>query len=89
MSSVHIELAKKNAEKVQAIETYKKMDQERENIITELIDTYNSSNTFDLTKLNQWTSKMNSFAIKNQIPPRKIISKEMFLNYVNSIEEEM
>lgn len=87
MSSVHIELAKKNAEKVQAIETYKKMDQERENIITELIDTYNSSNTFDLSRLNQWTTEMNSFAVKNQIPTRKIITKEMFLDYVNSIEK--
>ncbi|MFV9510982.1 DUF2533 family protein [Tepidibacillus sp. LV47] len=85
MSSVHLEITKKVNEKVKAIETYKKMDQQRELIIDQLIDDYKAGKPIDLTKLNQWTKQMNQFAIKHQLPTRKIVTKEMFKSYVQTL----
>lgn len=82
-----MELAKKNAEKVQVIQQFKQMDEERENIIAELTKSYTLKKTIDISKLNQWTEVMNAFAAKNQLPQRKIITEEMFLEYLRNISK--
>ena len=83
MTSVHLELAKKVNEKVKAIESYKQMDQQREQIIEKLITDYQAGKAVDLAILNNWTQKMNEFAVQNQLPPRKIVTKEMFESYMS------
>jgi len=83
MSNVHDEISKKVKEKVDSIEMYKSMDIERERIIEELISDYNNIKKVDLTKLNNWTIKMNQFAAKNQMPARKLVTLEMFDAFVS------
>ncbi|TCS83778.1 DUF2533 family protein [Tepidibacillus fermentans] len=83
MASVHLEISKKVNEKVKAIETYKKMDQQREAIIDKLVADYQAGKPIDLAPLNQWTQKMNEFAVKNQLPTRKIVTIEMFESFMN------
>lgn len=82
MSNVHDEISKKVKEKVDSIETYKRMDIERERIIEGLIGDYNNIKKVDLTKLNSWTIKMNQFAVKHQMPTRKLVTMEMFEAFV-------
>lgn len=84
MTNVHMEISKKVQEKVDAIAKYREMDHRREEIITKLVEDYKKTNRVDLTPLNQWTEQMNSFAQKNDMPLRKIVSLDMFIEYVNS-----
>ena len=85
LSSVHIELSKKVNEKVTAIEAYKQMDQQREQIIEKLASEYKEGQKIDISSLNQWTQKMNDFAVKNQLPTRKIITVDMFKEYFDKL----
>lgn len=82
MTSVHNELSKQVKEKVQSIEKYKQMDSQRENIIAQLIDDYRAGKKVDLGPLNKWTEEMNKYAVKNQLPTRKLVTKEMFEDYI-------
>ncbi len=80
--SVHNQISRKVNEKLTAIEEYKQLDNQREILIIEAIKKYQSSNYVELTKLNELTKEMNQLASKHQFPHRKIVSKEMFLEYV-------
>ena len=84
MTNVHLEISKKVQEKVDAIAKYREMDNKREEIIANLVDEYQQTGKVDLTSLNQWTERMNSFAQKNAMPIRKTVSLEMFIEYVNT-----
>jgi len=85
LTSVHIDISKKVTEKVNAIEAYKKMDQDREAIITNLVEDYRLGKDIDLQPLNDWTNEMNTFAVANQLPVRKNVTKEMIEAYIKSI----
>ena len=82
MSSVHLAISKQVNKTVSTIEQYRKMDAKREGIIEELMSDYRSGKKIDLTELNQWTENMNQFAVENQLPPRKIVTIEMFETFV-------
>ncbi len=85
MSAVHNEISKKVKEKVDAIETYKQMDLQRESIISQLMKDYQSANPIELSLLNNWTKEMNQFAQKHQLPLRKYVSMEMFIDYISRL----
>lgn len=86
MSSVHIKISQQVRKTVDSIEIYKDMDQQREKIISQLIDDSRSGKTVDLVKLNQWTKKMNEYAIPNKLLPRKYVTAEMFEVYVKKLK---
>lgn len=88
MKSVHNSISEKVKEKVTAIETYKQMDQQRENIISNLLNEYLNYGKVELSALNGWTKKMNEYAVQNQLPTRDYVTLDMFLTYVNTIKEK-
>ncbi len=85
MNEVHLEISKKVSTKVEAIEFYKQLDEHREHIISLLLQDYEQGINIDLTQLNQWTKDLNQFAVKHQLPTRKIVSKEMFELFVKNM----
>ncbi|OEF96898.1 hypothetical protein BHF71_03995 [Vulcanibacillus modesticaldus] len=83
--SVHNEISKQVEEKVQAIKKYQQMDEQRERIISQLIEDYKAGKMINLAKLNSWTKEMNQFAIKHQLPTRKEVTIEMFKNFIEKL----
>lgn len=79
--TVHYEISKKVNEKLKAIEKYKQFDIQREMLISDELQKYLASNLINLDILNKKTKEMNLFAIKHQLPQRKIVTREMFLIY--------
>lgn len=79
--NVHSDISKKVNEKLNAIEKYKQFDIQREILIAEALKKYQSSNYVNLNNLNRLTKEMNQLAIKHQLPQRKIVSTEMFLEF--------
>lgn len=82
MSSVHMQISRKVQETVDRIEQFKSMDKKREELIEKLISEYKRYNKVDLSELNQWTKEMNEFARKYNMPLRKHVTLEMFLNVI-------
>lgn len=84
MSEVHRHISKQVEEKVKAIERFKALDEQREQMIMQLIENYRLGRQVELNELNRLTSEMNQLALKYQLPSRKIVTWEMFETYVKN-----
>lgn len=84
MSEVHRHISKQVEEKVKAIEWFKTLDEKREQIIMQLIESYRLNRQVELKELNGLTSEMNQLALKYQLPSRKIVTWEMFETYAKN-----
>jgi hypothetical protein len=80
--SVHLEISKKVQEKLNIVETYRKLDEKRELYITEALEKEKSGGDFNVDKINQVTEEINQFAAIHHLPVRKFVTKQMIKEYL-------
>jgi len=85
LSEVHDQIAKQVEEMQKAIASFKRMDQKREEIISQLVERFHQGEKIDLTPLNDWTKEMNQFAAQYHLPIRKYVTMEMFESYAKKL----
>jgi hypothetical protein len=81
--SVHLQIAEQVKNHREAQKQFLHLDAAREQAIDHVLELAKSNKEFQTTEINQITDEMNKIAMKFQFPPRKLVSREMILNYLN------
>jgi hypothetical protein len=91
MSEVHKAITAHSQKQHAAVATFLQLENMREFLIDEAVELCKSHQVFEVDKLNEVTKQINVLA-KNTgyIPTRKIVTKEMVMEYTNrnSTEEK-
>lgn len=80
--NVHLEISKKVQEKLNIVETYRKLDEKREYFITEALEKEKKTGDASVEKINKITEEINQFAAIHHLPVRKYVTKQMIKEYL-------
>ncbi|GAE33341.1 DUF2533 family protein [Halalkalibacter akibai] len=81
--SVHLQIAEQVRKHREAQKQFLLLDSARERAIEHTLEIAKAGQDFQPTEINQITEEMNKIAMKFQFPPRKLVTKEMIINYLN------
>ena len=81
--AVHLQIAEQVKNHREAQKQFLALDVSREQAIERTIELAKSGKDIQTTEINQITEEMNRIAMKFQFPPRKLVTREMVLNYLN------
>lgn len=81
--AVHLQIAEQVKNHRDAQKQFLSLDASRERAIEKALDMAKAGKEIQTTEINQLTDEMNKIAMKFQFPPRKLVTREMVLNYLN------
>ena len=80
--SVHHEISKKVNQTVSLVDSYRKLDIQRENQIAKVLEMARNGEDFSVEAINRATEEINQLASKHHLPTRKWVTKQMILDLV-------
>lgn len=81
--NVHEEISKKVNRTVNIIQTYRKLDEQREIAIERMLKEGKEKGKFSLKEVNRITVELNQFATTHHLPQRKIVTEELVQQLLN------
>ncbi len=81
--SVHLEISKKVNQTVSLVESYRRLDKVRESEIEKVVKQAMNGEEFTLEAINQVTAEINQLAAKHHLPSRKMVTKQMIIDFIN------
>lgn len=85
--SVHLKIKDQINTFIQAEKNFRALDVQREILIEQLLQSAKKGEEISVTDVNDVTSKMNMISKKHGFPLRKIVSKDMVIDYLKQKEE--
>jgi low affinity Fe/Cu permease len=82
--AVHIQIAEQVRKHREAQKQFLALDSQRERAIDVAIELAKSKKVVQTTDINRITEEMNQIAMQFQFPPRKHVTPEMIMNYINN-----
>lgn len=80
--SVHHEISKKVNQTVSLVDSYRRLDMQRESEIAKVLEQAKNGEDFSVEAINQATEQINQFASKHHLPSRKWVTKQMILDLI-------
>lgn len=81
--SVHHEISKKVNQTVSLVDSYRKLDMQREKEIEKVLEKARNGKDFSLEAIHRVTEEINQLASKHHLPTRKGVTKQMILDLVS------
>ncbi|WP_227934894.1 DUF2533 family protein [Alkalihalobacillus deserti] len=81
--AVHLQIAEQVKKHRDAQKQFLALDASRERAIERVLELAKVGKEVQITEINQITEEMNSIAMKFQFPPRKLVTRQMVINYLN------
>ncbi|MFC0557989.1 DUF2533 family protein [Halalkalibacter alkalisediminis] len=81
--AVHLQIAEQVKKHREAQKQFLALDASREHAIERALELAKAGKEVQTSEINQITEEMNRIAMQFQFPPRKLVTREMVLNYVN------
>lgn len=83
--SVHKEITKHSSNQHQRVKQFMELDQQRELYIEKAVSACKNNEDFSVESINQITSKINEMARMGIVPQRKLVTKQMVMDYVEKV----
>lgn len=80
--SVHKAISEHSSKQKKALQDFLELDHKREEYIEEAIQKCKNNEPFTVDKINEVTKKINDLAVKEIVPTRKHITREMVQKFV-------
>jgi hypothetical protein len=81
--SVHIAITNHSRKQNQQIENFLLLEQQREQYIEQALTQCHNNEPFAIEEINQITQQINDLAKNGIIPTRKLVTKQMIIDYAN------
>ncbi|WP_332690822.1 DUF2533 family protein [Halalkalibacter lacteus] len=82
--AVHIQIAEQVRKHREAQKQFLALDSQRERAIEVAIELAKSKKLVQTTDINQITEEMNQIAMQFQFPPRKLVTPDMIIKFINN-----
>lgn len=83
--SVHLQIKDQINTFIQAEKQYRNLNDKRENLIEAVLKEAKEGTEFSVANINEVSLIMNELAKKYGFPPRKLVTKEMVLQYLGLV----
>jgi low affinity Fe/Cu permease len=81
--SVHKAISEHSSKQQKALQDFLELDHKREEYIEEAIQKCKNNEPFTVDKINEVTKKINHLAIKEIVPTRQLVTREMVQKFIN------
>ncbi|NPC92709.1 DUF2533 family protein [Bacillus sp. WMMC1349] len=85
MTNVHEAITAHSKKQHRHIQEFLKLEEAREAAIAQVIAKCKRNELFTTDRINHITQKMNELAAKGIVPKRRLVTKEMVIEYVNRV----
>ncbi|GAE27084.1 hypothetical protein JCM9140_3197 [Halalkalibacter wakoensis JCM 9140] len=84
--TVHLQIADQVKKHREAQKQFLALDAQRERAIEDVLTRAKAGAAVQTTEINDITNKMNQIAMQFQFPPRKLVTKDMVVQFLNKTE---
>jgi hypothetical protein len=80
--SVHKAISEHSSKQQKALQDFLELDHKREEYIEEAIQKCKNNEPFTIDKINEVTKKIHELAVREIVPSRKLVTREMVQEFV-------